>query len=154
VKSELNRRELLTAAAAAACLCCLGDPSKLLADTTSGPTLLDVGPKAGYVADGITTTWMAFNKVAVIRHSGKLYACTDICTHRGATIKSPDGQSFECPRHHAKYDINGNVTQGPAKRSLNRFAISVDANGHVIVDKSTQFDPDHWDDPASFIVMS
>lgn len=154
MNSQLNRRELLAAAATAACLCCLGDTAGLFADTTTGPTTLDAGLKSSFTTDGITTTFLKTNKVAIVRNAGKLYATTATCTHKGATIKSPDGKSFECPRHHATYDIDGNVTKGPAKLPLKRYAISVDDNGHVIVDKSKSFDVDQWTDPASFIAIS
>lgn len=156
--NRLNRRELLAMAAAgaatAACLRCLGSAATVLADATTVPSALDVGPVADFKTDGITTKWMSSDKFAVVRHNGKLYAPTAICTHKGSTIQSPDGTSFACPKHHATYDIEGNVTKPPAKRALNRYAISVDANGHVIVDKSRSFKAEQWNDPASFIKLS
>jgi cytochrome b6-f complex iron-sulfur subunit len=151
---QLNRREFVAAVACAACLCGLGNAAHLLADEpTTGPTTLDVGPKSDYTTDGITTTWMKVpNRVAVIRHDGKIYACTTICTHKGGTLnKAADDESFVCPNHHAMFDIEGNVTHKPAKRPLIRYAISVDGDGHVIVDKSTSFTAEQWNDPASFV---
>jgi cytochrome b6-f complex iron-sulfur subunit len=151
----MNRRELLTLAATAACICCLGNSAEILADVTTGPTTVDVGPKTAFATDGITTTWSQDNKFAIIRHGGKLYATSTKCTHKGATIKSDDGIDFECPRHHATYDIDGNVTKGPAKRPLMRYAITVNDAGHVIVDKTKTFEtPDTWTDPESFITLA
>lgn len=164
MNQPMNRRQLLTAAAAAtaaACLGCLGNPADLLADDappatapSTQPTTLDVGTLADYPADGITKTWLKKNKVAVIRHSGHLYACTAICTHRGGTLRTPDGLTFVCPRHHAMFDIDGNVIKGPADLPLNRFAITLSADGHITVDKTKTFTPDQWTDPASFIKIS
>jgi len=151
--NPLNRRELLVLAAGAATVACLGCMGSLTVATTE-PVTLDVGPVADYKADGITSKWMSDDKVAVIRHNGTLYASSALCTHRGGTIQPVDDASFECPRHHAKYDIEGNVTKGPAKKALVRFAISVDAHGHVIVDKSRSFLPEQWNDPASFVKLS
>jgi nitrite reductase/ring-hydroxylating ferredoxin subunit len=151
---QVNRREFVAAVACAACLCGLGGAAEALADAPStAPSTLDVGPKSDYSTDGITATWMkAPNKVAVIRHDGKIYACTTICTHRGGTInKSPDNVSFTCPRHHATYDIEGNITHGPAKVALVHYGVSVDANGHILVDKSKSFTADQWDDASSFV---
>ena len=153
---EMNRREFVAAVACAACLCGLGDMDKVLADdaaSTQPSTTLDVGAKSDYSADGITTTWIGQpNRVIVIRHNGKIYACTSICPHRQVTIKEgTDNNSFECPRHHSKFDIDGNVTQGPAKRGLVRYAIAVDGNGHLIVDKSQKFESDQYDNPAGFV---
>jgi Rieske Fe-S protein len=163
---HLNRREVLTIATAA-CLCGLADTSALLAQDApstapSAPTPLDVGAKSDYSADGITDTWMAKpNAVAIVRNSGKLYATTTICTHKGCAVKKAPAQAdgtpavspYLCPCHKATYDIDGKVTKGPAKMSLIRYAISVDSNSHVIVDKGTKFDDTQWDDPASFVKM-
>jgi nitrite reductase/ring-hydroxylating ferredoxin subunit len=159
---ELNRREFVAAAACAACLLGMGglggDFSHALADepSTQPGSTLDVGAKSDYAKDGITTTWIGQpNRVIVIRHEGKIYASTSICPHRQVTIvEGADHNSFECPRHHSKFDIDGNVTQGPAKKALVRYAISVDANGHLIVDKSKKFTDTQWDDPASFVAVS
>jgi nitrite reductase/ring-hydroxylating ferredoxin subunit len=155
---ELNRREFVAAAACTACLLGLGDFSHVLADepSTQPGGGLDVGAKSDYSKDGITTTWIGQpNRVIVIRHDGKIYASTSICPHRQVTInEAADHNSFECPRHHSEFDIEGKVTKGPAKKSLVRYGISVDANGHLIVDKSKKFSDDQWDDPASFVAVS
>jgi len=154
--TQLNRREFVTAVACAACLCGLGNSAQLLADdspATAPSTLLDVGAKSDYATDGITSTWMTVpNRVAVVRHDGKIYASSTICTHRGGTVKwHSDVDAFVCPRHGANFDIEGNVTKGPARTALLRYAISVDANGHLIVDKSQSFTSDQWDNPGSFV---
>jgi nitrite reductase/ring-hydroxylating ferredoxin subunit len=146
--SDLNRREFVTAAAlaAAACLCGAALPSTALA---AGATL-DIGTKADYTKDGVTDTWIKSNKVVVVRKGGKVYAFTAICSHRGATI-GVSGDHFECPRHHAQFSLDGSVMRGPAGVSLDHFAISPDANGHLIVDTSRTFGDGHWNDPASFV---
>jgi cytochrome b6-f complex iron-sulfur subunit len=152
--TQMNRREFVAAVACAACLCGLGNAGELLASapTMAAGAVLDVGLKSDYAADGINTTWMkAPNDVAVIRHSGRIYACTTVCTHRGAIVNADNNTGFVCPRHHASYDITGVVTNGPAKKPLSHYGISVNADGHIIVDKSTSFTQDQWDDPSSFV---
>jgi hypothetical protein len=42
-------------------------------------------------------------------------------------------------------------TAGPAKTSLPRYAISVNSDGHIVVDLSRQFPEANWSDPASFV---
>jgi cytochrome b6-f complex iron-sulfur subunit len=161
---SLNRREVL-AVAAAACLCSVAGPAALLADDTtqpsSQPSTLDVGAKSDYATDGITSTWMSTNKVAIIRNDNKLYATTAVCTHRGCTVRAPGATTepdrpyaFKCPCHGAQFDMDGKVLRGPARKSLARFAISVDSNGHVIVDMSQSFPDTDWDNPASFVAVS
>jgi nitrite reductase/ring-hydroxylating ferredoxin subunit len=160
--SQMNRRDFVAAVACAACLCGLGTATDLFADATDAPTTapsttLDVGPKSAYAKDGITATWMRMpNRVAVIRHEGKIYACTSVCTHRQGTLNkvpgiAPAEDSFVCPRHGATFDIDGHVTKRPARQPLLRFAISTGDNGHLIVDKTQTFAEDQWDNPASFV---
>jgi Rieske Fe-S protein len=154
--TQLNRREFVTAVACAACLCGLGGGVEVLADSpaTAPSTGLDVGAKTDYAADGVTATWMKLpHRTAIIRHDGKIYASTMVCTHRGGTLNlsEPGADNFKCPRHGALFDVEGNVTKGPARMPLARYAILADANGHLIVDQTKQFGPDQWDDPASFV---
>jgi nitrite reductase/ring-hydroxylating ferredoxin subunit len=157
--TQMNRRELMVAAAATACACCLGDPLQALAGapaTPAPPEPIDAGPLSDYSKDGVTNKWMASpTNVVVIRHQGKLYASTTVCTHRGGILKvdAASGGVFACPRHHAGFDINGLVTKGPAKTPLNRFKISVNSGGHVIVDRTKTFAEDKWNDPSSFVAV-
>jgi Rieske Fe-S protein len=153
--TQMNRREFVAAVACAACMCGLGSAGELLADAPAAAGGLDVGLKTDYSADGITQTWMKPpTRVAVVRHAGRIFACTTICTHRGAIINSDNNTGFTCPRHHAGYDIDGRVTNGPAKIALVHYAISVNADGHIIVDPSKSFTPDKWDDPTSFVKVA
>jgi Rieske Fe-S protein len=150
--TQMNRREFVAAVACAACMCGLGSTGQLLANTTAAGVALDVGLKSDYAADGINTTWMkAPNHVAMVRHSGKIFACTTVCTHRGAIVNADNNTGFTCPRHHAGYDLDGRVTNGPAKIALSHYAISLNADGHIIVDTSKSFTAEKWDDPASFV---
>lgn len=48
------------------------------------------------------------------------------CTHQGTRINL-SGSGFFCPNHGSQFDNNGNVTVGPASRSLSRLATSYDS---------------------------
>jgi nitrite reductase/ring-hydroxylating ferredoxin subunit len=169
MQESMNRRELLTTAAmatAAACLACLGNAPNALAQANLGvdldagtqpstqPALVDVGLKSDYTTDGITSTWISSHKLAVVRHAGKLFALTAICPHRHALIEADTPTTFLCPRHNSQFDIDGNVTHGPAKIGLVHYAISVADNGHVMVDKSKKFGHDQYANPACFIALT
>ena len=55
-----------------------------------------------------------------------------ICTHLGCTVWQ-DANGLTCPCHGSRYDENGNVLQGPAKKPLAFLRVELTADGHVIV---------------------
>jgi Rieske Fe-S protein len=162
--SEINRRTFLTAAAATAAalaLPVLSAPPAAGAIAEDAPTSapasdqqFDVGPLSRYNHDGVTSTWAAKPKAFfLIRNDGKLYASSSICTHRHCVLTAKPDELY-CHCHQSEFSLEGTVTNGPAKRSLERYAISTNADNHVIVDKSSSFSEAHWDDPASFIAAT
>jgi len=45
-----------------------------------------------------------------------------ICTHRQCTVEyNPEEGNIECPCHHSRYNLEGEVLNGPAERPLQRF---------------------------------
>lgn len=55
-------------------------------------------------------------------------ACSAICTHRGCTIEYfHEDKQFICPCHGARFDLQGNVVKGPAKKPLARHEIEAAA---------------------------
>ena len=56
------------------------------------------------------------------------------CVHLGCTVPfRNDCDSFKCPCHGSHYNVDGEYLDGPAPRSLDRFAISFQG-GSVMVD--------------------
>ena len=66
----------------------------------------------------------------VVRDAGGLYAVSARCTHEGATCVVQSSQ-FYCPRHAAKFDLNGGIVSGPIITALAHYAMCTLANGHV-----------------------
>ncbi len=57
------------------------------------------------------------------------------CVHLGCKVPwCGSSQWFECPCHGSQYNRVGEKKGGPAPRGLDRFAVSVDGEGNVIVD--------------------
>ena len=155
---DLNRRNFLAAAAAVTCACAVGCPFAADAFGADDAAPVDVGTLADFAKDG---PYDKFAKkptsLLVIRSEGKLYAPTALCTHKNANLKVEDGE-IVCPKHDSPFDLQGvpkpmtkDGDETPAKKPLVRYAISKNAEGKLIVDKSKSFDKDKWDDPASFI---
>ena len=77
---------------------------------------------------------------AFIKHDERgLYAINASCTHLGCLIK-PARSGFECPCHGSQFTPAGTVTNGPAAQPLTRASLSLDADGHVVLDLSQTVD--------------
>ena len=62
------------------------------------------------------------------------------CPHLGCRVpQCASSQWFECPCHGSQYNQVGEKKAGPAPRGMDRFAISVDASGDVVIDTGTVF---------------
>ena len=86
----------------------------------------------------------------------KLIALSTICTHLGCIPNWLSGDSkFKCPCHGSGYYITGVNFEGPTPRPLERFAISKDADGFLIVDQSKvfRFELGEWENPESFYAV-
>lgn len=59
------------------------------------------------------------------------------CVHLGCRVPfCLSSKWFECPCHGSKYNEAGEYQLGPAPRGMDRFKISVDGSGNVMVDTS------------------
>ena len=158
-----NRRQFVIATAAltcaaVACECCAAEADAKEAEKeekegAGAPESksVDAGPLANYNKDGITDKFSKKpDRVMLIRHEGKLYAPSAICSHKKCTIKIKDG-SLACPCHGSKFTHDGKPTKGPAKTPLLRYAISTNESGNVIVDKTKTFEEKDWGNEAAFI---
>ncbi len=99
--------------------------SHLAADTPlllSGSSLADQLTSENFVKDSDGSYWVA------------LY---QRCVHLGCTVPFRDDcVSFKCPCHGSHYNVDGEFLDGPAPRSLDRFAMSF-SGGNVIVSTGT-----------------
>ena len=160
--SEMNRRAfvVLGSAFVAGCAACAMCGTEALAapgdkpagggGAGAGGAKVDIGKPSDYASDGITEKFMRPNKFAVVRHDGKIYACSARCTHKAAPLKVKDG-NFACPSHGSEFSVNGTVTKGPAKDSLVRYAIKPNDAGKLIVDTSKLFREKDWEKPEAFV---
>ena len=179
---ELNRRNFVAltvaaAAAATACACeCTFAAEAPAADAPAGggggegkekespkappPNVgtVNVGKKAKYDKDGVSDEFAKKNRVLVVRNQGKIYAPTATCTHKNCAVKTKENATTKekeivCGCHGSKFSLQGTSTKGPAKGSLYRYAISVNADGDIIVNKEKQFAEKDWDKDGAFITV-
>ncbi|HEX6544449.1 MAG TPA: ubiquinol-cytochrome c reductase iron-sulfur subunit [Ktedonobacterales bacterium] len=86
----------------------------------SGTSLQNTMDAQDWVKDQDGTYWLALYQV---------------CVHLGCKVPFRDDcNSFKCPCHGSHYNIDGEYLDGPAPRSLDRFTLSFDGSGNVVVD--------------------
>jgi len=86
----------------------------------------------------------------------KLIALNTTCTHLGCIPAWLQGDlKFKCPCHGSGDYITGVNFEGPTPRPLERYAVSKDPDGFIVVDKSKVFRSElgEWDNPESFIPL-
>lgn len=67
-----------------------------------------------------------------------LMALWQRCVHLGCRVpECLSSQGFECPCHGSKYNNHGEYEDGPAPRNLDRFAVSIDNAGQLVIDTGT-----------------
>ena len=153
---SVNRRQFLAAAAVVAVALPVLQPQPASAagqrEKPKVPdTPVDVGAVSDFAKDGVTDKWAkSAASFFVVRHGGKLVAMSSLCTHRYCPVTVQD-DGFFCKCHKSVFTIDGEVTDGPAKRSLPRYGIKVDAQQHVIVSPGKEFPEAKWDDADSFV---
>jgi cytochrome b6-f complex iron-sulfur subunit len=60
------------------------------------------------------------------------------CVHLGCRVpECIPSQGFECPCHGSKYNAHGEYAAGPAPRNLDRFSVSVNGAGELVIDTGT-----------------
>ncbi len=66
---------------------------------------------------------------------GGVVALYQKCPHLGCRVPNCNtSQWFECPCHGSQYNQVGEKRAGPAPRGMDRFAVSIDTSGSLIVD--------------------
>ena len=92
--------------------------------------------------------------VWMVKQEGKLVALSNICTHLGCIPTwMPAELKFKCPCHGSGYYMNGVNFEGPAPRPLERYKISILADGRIQVDKTRifRYEKGEWNHPDSYI---
>ncbi len=100
------------------------------------PTKFKAGPAENYPPGSVTLD--KEQKVFIVRaKEGYFYALSAVCTHLGCiTNWKPEENIVACPCHGSKFDREGAKIDGPAPRSLPRFAMSLGDQGQLVIDKS------------------
>jgi len=122
------------------------------------PSQFKVGFPSDFAPGQVETKFKAQFAVWIVNteYNGEpqLFALKSVCTHLGCTPNWLEAeQKFKCPCHGSGFYKDGINFEGPAPRPLERYAISIAADGQVLIDKSRTFQEEmgQWADSASFI---
>ena len=108
------------------------------------PTKFKAGKPENYEPGSVTLD--KDQKVYIIRAAeGYFYAVSAVCTHLGCITNWKQEEGIvACPCHGSKFNREGEVIGGPAPRPLPRFAMSLDAQGNLVIDKSVTAGPEEY----------
>ncbi len=129
-----------TAAAVAAARCGGGSPTAPAPAPTptpssSGPNEVRVPlPAVGLTVPAIGQLLTPLPLAVTRLTEAKVVAVSRICTHEGCTVNLPVASllTLNCPCHGSRFEVTGQVVNGPASRPLASFPTAIDGNQVVI----------------------
>ncbi len=127
----MDRKEFLSSigfsAASLFVATCVGSCKK---DSVSGPTVDFTIDLTLYPALNNAGGYVYLNGVIIAKtSSANLIAVAAACSHEGANVQYQNNNNqFYCPRHGAKFNTSGAVTQGPASTPLKQYTVTVNGN--------------------------
>ena len=127
---HVNRRTFLFLSAAFAAGCAA--PGGVNFSSARKERVVNAGPASQYLNDGVYARYRDLG-FFLVRRGANLFALSAICTHRKCKLDAEADKTFYCPCHGSTFDVDGKVTEGPARRDLPIFEISTDENGNLLV---------------------
>ena len=157
----IGRRDFVRDAsiAAAGILAALGAlPAALMAEPTFITPLTSRGEEKSYSIPSADGTQIDKGSGTILtRWQGKVYVYSLACPHQNTALRWYDKDNrFECPKHHSRFEPDGEYIpdSGRATRGLDRFSVRADgANIVANLDKMFQQDKDQADWTAAFITV-
>jgi cytochrome b6-f complex iron-sulfur subunit len=134
-----DRRDFLTRVGVGACAAAAVGSGLVTLDFLKPKVLFEPPTtfKAGDPGDYPEGT-IRFNKekkAYVVGSAGGVYALSAVCTHLGCITRFLSDQNIiACPCHGSRFDLEGNVVEGPAPRPLPWLQIATGPSGLLVVD--------------------
>ena len=97
-------------------------------------------------ADGVSIDRK--HEVILCRAGSEVFAFALACPHQSARLNAlPGAEGFQCPRHKSRFEANGTLVSGRAKRNMDRLPIQR-VGAEVVVDPEVAYesdkDPERW----------
>jgi cytochrome b6-f complex iron-sulfur subunit len=105
------------------------------------PTTFKAGFPTEFALGAVNEKFKKDQRVWIVRREdSSFFAISAICTHLGCTPNwFANDNKFKCPCHGSGFYRDGTNYEGPAPRPLDRFKISLDPEGRLLVDKSVVY---------------
>lgn len=104
------------------------------------PSTFKAGTPSDYASNEVSEKYKQDERVWIIREEQGIYVLFAKCTHLGCTPRWLAAEDkFKCPCHGSGFYKSGMNFEGPAPRPLDRFGVSLNENGQLVVDKSKVF---------------
>jgi cytochrome b6-f complex iron-sulfur subunit len=104
------------------------------------PSTFKAGFLSDYAVGEVSEKYTQDYRVWIVREEEGIYALFAKCTHLGCTPRWLAAEDkFKCPCHGSGFYKSGMNFEGPAPRPLDRFEISLNERGELVVDKSKTF---------------
>lgn len=82
-------------------------------------------------------TYLERHRLFLVRRGRTFRALSGVCTHLGCSVAhTASGRGFRCPCHGSRFDEEGRVVEGPARRPLPWLAVEQAADGSLVIDRS------------------
>jgi cytochrome b6-f complex iron-sulfur subunit len=138
---EATRRDFLARIGVGACAAAAVGSGIVTLDYLKPKVLFEppTSFRAGTLVDYPEGT-VRFNKerkAYVLGAAAGVYALSAVCTHLGCITRYlSDEGVIACPCHGSRFDLEGNVSHGPAPHPLPWLEVVADAAGNLVVDTS------------------
>ena len=81
--------------------------------------------------------YLVDKRIYVFRQGNLIKVVSAVCTHLGCSVQwAAERNRFECPCHGSLFNARGQVTVGPAQSPLPWYAVTLTADGKLLVDQS------------------
>ena len=127
-------------------------------DTFEPATKFKVGYPGDFAAssEGVVDKRYKTRGIWIVRTLDGFFVLSTVCTHLGCTPNWLEAEKkFKCPCHGSGFYASGINFEGPAPRPLERFKVSLAADGQLEIDKGKKYQQEkgQWDAPESFLKM-
>jgi len=113
---------------------------------------LELGSPEAFAVGSVT--FFALHKAWLVRTSQGFYALQAVCPHLGCQPHwQTQQQHFFCPCHGSRFSEQGELQQGPARRSLARFQIFLNQQQQIVInlEQTYQAEQGEWSESGAFL---